>query len=126
MHAASGLQKHGRRGKQRGADARRPGAAAEATGAAAALALALAVGVADGVADGVAGGVGAGARKCPFRDVHEARHAEQSQEECAENQEAPHLLVCDFLVSPTTRCRGFLAAARTVYLCMLVPTDLAR
>lgn len=69
---------HGRRDQQRGADARRPGAAAEATGVAAADPYA-----ADAEAYPAP----------PFRDVREARHAEQNQEERADKQAASHLAI---------------------------------
>ena len=83
----SSLKQHGRRGEQCGADARRPGAAAQGTRAAAAAAVAASCSAACG-------------SEPSFRDVHEARQAEQDEEERAQRQEASHLMMISKVSTP--------------------------
>ena len=83
------LQEHGRRSKQRGPDARRPGAAAEASRATAVASPGSGAGA--GAADAAATPASSAPRR--LRDVHETRHAEEHDDERAQWQHPSHLLL---------------------------------
>ena len=81
------LQEHGRRSQQRGPDARRPGAAAEASRATAVASPGSGAGAADAAA------TPASSAPRRLRDVHETRHAEEHDDERAQWQHPSHLLL---------------------------------
>jgi len=82
------LQEHGRRSQQRGPDARRPGAAAEASRATAVASPGSGAGA--GAADATSTPASSAPR---LRDVHKTRDAEEHDDEREQWQDPSHLLL---------------------------------